>query len=139
MTKTLTEQQIRKIIENGTGKAAKVCEKKFYGKPKSLTEQWREGKLESGEKYVKLKDGRVFIEYFNGFEFRCLYNSDIQEILAPVPSYTELTLMSGNYRLAKKALRDCYNEMKYWATMNHRCSKIFNHIKAALVEIEEVK
>ena len=39
MTKSLTEQQIRKIIENGTGKASKVCEKKFYNAKKYL-EKW---------------------------------------------------------------------------------------------------
>ena len=150
MTKTLTEQQIRKIIENGTGKAAKVCEKKFYGKPKSLTEQWREGTLPEGWYYLKVKSelanypviAECVINYSSLKPYSDFYEYDdnhVEEVLAPVPSYEELTLMSGNYRLAKKALRDCYNEMKYWATMNHRCSKIFNHIKAALVEIEEVK
>jgi len=116
---------------------------------KTLTEQWREGTLPEGYYYVLYADqGDNYpscdtedyddIDYWNGCEWH--YDDDpVVEVLAPVPSYTELTLMAGNYRLAKKALRDCYNEMKYWATMNHRCSKIFNHIKAALVEMEEVK
>ena len=106
---------------------------------KTLTEQWREGTLESGWYYTKHDDGKIYI--WLCFKDDCSYieNPEVKKILAPVPSYTELTLMAGNYRLAKKALRDCYNEMKYWAKMNHRCSKIFNHIKAALSEIEEVK
>lgn len=107
---------------------------------KTLTEQWREGTLEDGFYYIKknlcgIKDIKTE-ELFSG-EFCTVPNEYIEEVLSAVPSYTEITLMAGNYRLAKKALRDCYNEMKYWATMNHRCSKIFNHIKAALVEIEE--
>lgn len=109
---------------------------------KTLTEQWREGTLPEGYYYTKLNDndGTIAINYcWDDGCFQDYCDNMIDEVLAPVPSYTELTLMAGNYTLAKKALRDCYNEMKYWATMNHRCSKIFNHIKAALVEIEEVK
>lgn len=106
---------------------------------KTLTEQWREGTLPDGDYYIKgAFDDDIYISQLD-YEIEEDKRLPIEEVLAPVPSYTELTLMAGNYRLAKKALRDCYNEMKYWATMNHRCSKIFNHIKAALVEIEEVK
>ena len=111
---------------------------------KTLTEQWREGTLEQKYYYVKyFGNGQkpfVEIELKNFLlDLVKVKDRDKIEVLATVPNYTELTLMEGNYTLAKKALRDCYNEMKYWATMNHRCSKIFNHIKAALVEIEEIK
>ena len=107
---------------------------------KSLTEQWKDGELEDGYYYVVEKwSGKIEInDYYDGC-WQDLKEEYIKEVLAPVPSYAELTLIAGNCRLAKKSLRDCYNEMKYWATMNHRCSKIFNHIKDALVEIEEVK
>ena len=93
MTKTLTEQQIRKTIENGTGKAAKVCEQKFYDKPKSLTEQWRDGTLDGGIYYLLLNDGttvtdktvyivgeKQFRWHFSSFDF-------VKEVLAPVPNY----------------------------------------------------
>lgn len=103
---------------------------------KTLTEQWREGEI-FGLYYVKIPKEEACIHNVSCMDY--LIDEYGVEVLARVPSYEELTLMAGNYRLAKKALRDCYNEMKYWATMNHRCSKIFNNIKAALVEIEEVK
>lgn len=108
---------------------------------KTLTEQWREGTLKSGNYYTVCYKGWLGETFSCNLYYseRIGFDANVKEVLAPVPSYTELTLMAGNYRLAKKALRDCYNEMKYWATMNHRCSKIFNHIKEALVEIEEVK
>ena len=114
---------------------------------KTYTEQWREGTLPDGYYYIDYDTQQKIFEIedgcatYQGLPAETYFLNDVCliKVLGPVPSYTELTLMAGNYRLAKKALRDCYNEMKYWATMNHRCSKIFNHIKAALVEIEEVK
>ena len=94
MTKTLTEQQIRKIIENGTRKAAKVCKQKFYDKPKSLTEQWREGKLEQRYYYVKyFGNGQkpfVEIELKNFLlDLVKVKDRDKIEVLEPVPSYDE--------------------------------------------------
>ena len=55
----------------------------------NLTEQWKNGELPEGEKYIQLRDGRIFTAHFNGKEFREVYNSDIKEILAPVPTYEE--------------------------------------------------
>lgn len=110
---------------------------------KTLTEQWRDGELKDGLYYCKSIYGIEELCLDDRYFWYPLQNEgepiDVQEVLAPVSSYDELTLMAGNYRLAKKALRDCYNEMNYWATMNHRCLKIFNHIKAALEEMEGVK
>ena len=55
-----------------------------------LTEQWKRGELPEGEKYIQLMDDRIFTAYFNGKEFREVYNSDIKEILAEVPIFDEL-------------------------------------------------
>ena len=55
-----------------------------------LTEQWKNGELTEGEKYIQLRDNRIFTAYFNGKEFREVYNSDIKEILAEVPTFEEL-------------------------------------------------
>ena len=55
-----------------------------------LTEQWKKGELSEGEKYIQLRDNRIFTAYFNGKEFREVYNSDIKEILAEVPTFDEL-------------------------------------------------
>ena len=87
MTKSLTEQKIRKIIENVTGKAAKVCEQKFYDKPKSLTEQWREGTLPCGAYYVnRLGDVRIYLVTYENQK----NTHEIYEVLAPVQSYEEV-------------------------------------------------
>lgn len=88
MTKTLTEQQIRKIIEKGTLKAAKVCEKKFYGKPKSLTEQWRDGTLPLGTYYILNINGDEEIDRSVAVG-ELWNNTDLKEVLAHVPSYDE--------------------------------------------------
>ena len=117
---------------------------------KELTEKWKNGELDDGWYYLKVKSELancpVISECVTNYsqlepysDFYEYDDSHIKEVIEPVPNYNELTLMSGNYILAKNALRDCYNEMKYWATMNHRCRKIFNKIKGALVEIEGVK
>lgn len=112
MTKTLTEQQIRKIIENGTEKAAKVCKKKFYGKPKSLTEQWREGKLPDGYYYVNGKWINYYSKddgYFN--------DGGVEEVLAPVPSYEEYNELLRHSELSRNLVYEVlvnqkeYNEL----------------------------
>lgn len=103
MTKTPTEQKIIEIIENVTGKAAKVCERKFYDKPKSLTEQWREGTLK-GYYYVHIKlderceydDIDLIDELTGNFELHC--DDYIKEVLAPVPSYEEYKEMDNDLK-----------------------------------------
>ncbi len=67
----------------------------------TLTEQWKKGELPSGEYYIKLKDKRIFIAYYNGKEFRSLYNSDIAEIIAEVPTYDEWKQLKKYERIVK--------------------------------------
>jgi hypothetical protein len=59
---------------------------------KTLTEQWREGTLPDGKYYIKLEPNfteRYDVGYSEGGDF-VLYNiEDIEEVLAPVPSYEE--------------------------------------------------
>jgi hypothetical protein len=59
---------------------------------KSLTEQWREGTLPDGKYYIKLEPNfaeRYDVGYSEDGDF-ALYNiEDIEEVLAPVPSYEE--------------------------------------------------
>lgn len=91
MTKTITEKQIRKILENGTEKAAKVCKQKFYDKPKSLTEQWRDNDLADDKLYYwRISDGQELVQNKLGMcAYRLCNDSDKIECLAPVPSYDE--------------------------------------------------
>lgn len=54
---------------------------------KELTEQFWNGTLPAGDYYLKHTDGRILIYWFNGVEFRFIYNVFIKEVLAPVPTY----------------------------------------------------
>lgn len=54
-----------------------------------LTEQWKKGELTSGWYYTKLWKGCNVIDYFIGNQFLRYDDSDIDEVLAPVPSYEE--------------------------------------------------
>lgn len=58
-----------------------------------LTEQWKKGELESGKEYwVRLTDewkNSIEQVYFNGEDFELFDIDDIEEVLAPVPSYEE--------------------------------------------------
>ena len=62
---------------------------------KTLTEQWREGTLDGGYYYLKMKDGNVFIDHteyiFWSHEIRweTKDSSYIKEVLSPVPNYEE--------------------------------------------------
>ena len=135
MSKTLTEQQIRKIIENGTGKAAKVCEKKFYGKPKSLTEQWKDGELGKGFYYIKTRwfgcdnkwhyNKEQDIDYLDSDgEWCSVANDSVVEIIGDVPSYDEW-----------KELDD---ELKELATKNDTLAMKNGRLREQLNEANEV-
>lgn len=55
----------------------------------NLTEQWKKGELPSGWYYTKLWKGCNVIDYFIGNQFLRYDDSDIVEVIAPVPSYDE--------------------------------------------------
>lgn len=80
-----------------------------------LTEQWKKGELPEGEKYIQLRDNRIFTAYFNGIEFREVYSCDIKEILAPVPSYQEYLESESHcavYSEVNKSLKEKTNSSK---------------------------
>lgn len=64
---------------------------------KTLTEQWREGTLETGWYYTKHDDGKIYV--WLCFKDDCSYieNPEVKEVLAPVPSYEKWrTLIDGD-------------------------------------------
>ena len=70
---------------------------------KSLTEQWREGKIKEGFYYVHFCTGEIVYRHLSGnkpdkgfIELGCF-----QEILAPVPSYNEYLALSGFKKIEK--------------------------------------
>lgn len=134
---------------------------------KTLTEQWREEKLPEDCYYILTKDGHIkkertcFYSHIDGQCFSFTDNRDIEEVLAPVPSYDEYLVLSGfkkiekyaiddivkihteklgkRLEIATKALKYCYNDMKYWAVLTRRNQRILNVIKQALKEMKGVK
>lgn len=86
---------------------------------KSLTEQLKKGELESGKEYwVRLTDewkNSIEQVYFNGEDFERFDIDDIEEVLAPVPSYEELEeLKIDNHSLKAwiKNFQPKYKEME---------------------------
>lgn len=76
---------------------------------KTLTEQWREGKLPDGKYYIKLEPNfteRYDVGYSEGGDF-VLYNiEDIEEVLAPVPDYMDCKrLMNDSIELDKAKIK----------------------------------
>ena len=53
-----------------------------------LNEEWKAGELEDGDYYIKTS-GVIIPMYFDGHYFEGADDEDIQEVLAPVPSYEE--------------------------------------------------
>lgn len=124
---------------------------------KTLTEQWREGEL-FGLHYVKIPKEEVCIHNVSYMDY--LLDEYGVEVLERVPSYDEHNelkqdnkyLKSGietrdkqieqlekKLEIATKALKDCYNDMKYWAVLTHRNQRILSVIKKAIKEMEGAK
>ena len=54
-----------------------------------LTDKWKKGELELDKNYyIKLEDGTIEIQMYVG-GFLCNENNQVDEVLAPVPSYEE--------------------------------------------------
>lgn len=77
-----------------------------------LTEQWKKGKLKEGAYYVRNEQGVIFtaenyVNYdcFNDTKIYDFYNveTDIKEVLAPVPSYAEYMTMKDCAKMVFEA------------------------------------
>lgn len=82
---------------------------------KSLTEQWREGKLPIGKYYIKIKwwgcDGKWHyekeedIDYFDG-DWRFYQDDAVAEVLSPVPSYDEHKRLQEQLNDANETIKE---------------------------------
>jgi hypothetical protein len=93
----------------------------------NLTEQWKKGELPSGWYYTKLWKGCNVIDYFIGNHFLRYDDSDIVEVIVPVPTFDELQnmneavnqAMSANIKLVeqnkqlKELLKECQNMIAF--------------------------
>lgn len=55
----------------------------------NLTEQWTNGKLPTGAYYVLLATDEIFPDFYNTYGYFENFDSLVEKILAPVPSYEE--------------------------------------------------
>lgn len=53
-----------------------------------LTEQWKKGELEAGMYYIKFK-GSGKLDWWHGWYWEDSWSENVEEVLAPVPSYEE--------------------------------------------------
>ena len=80
---------------------------------KTLTEQWRKGKLPEGYYYIKgAFDDDIYISHLD-YEIEEDKRLPVEEVLAPVPSYDEykeLTQRVGRLELDNEVLEDVVQE-----------------------------
>lgn len=87
---------------------------------KTLTEQWREGTLESGWYYVVIEwNDEIRMLYFEGDYFLDtdvpLDNDNIKEVLDAVPSYEEYMELVSKCRQLEKRLAIATKALKEYA------------------------
>lgn len=124
---------------------------------KELTEQWKKGELETGDYYVKPRNGQVFVYHINHSVKHIYHNhaGEIKEVLAPVPSYEEYLeseshcavysevnkwLKQENKQL-RQLLKECKDIIEWYKTdtgyVDLPTENILTRINAALGESEE--
>lgn len=102
-----------------------------------LTEKWKAGELEEGWYYIKYEDNHVGIAFacgglgrdeypFVGFEFE----DDIEEVLAPVPSYDELQALKEENANLKELLKECKEHL-----CHHYCQMTVGKLEKKIEEI----
>ena len=123
-----------------------------------LTEQWKKGELPSGWYYTKLWKGCNVIDKFIGNQFLRYDDSDIVEVIAPVPSYEEwqrILQYAGKYEYEytscvmdyenlkqenqqlKKLLKECQNYIVNTPVLEQGSEQKTKEIHGLLTNIEE--
>lgn len=79
---------------------------------KELTDKWERGELHIGAYYLKLISGALQVDFFEGLKF-CYFNSeDIEEVLAPVPTYDQFVDVSKKVEELKLQLEYAERTLK---------------------------
>lgn len=72
---------------------------------KSLTEKWKDGTLPTGLYYIINLNGKEEIDHcFTIGEF--WFNTDLKEVLAPVPSYDHFSQLVKKVKKLKKQMKE---------------------------------
>ena len=147
MTKTLTEQWREGTLPDG----------KYYIKLEpNFTERYDVGYSEGGdfvlyniedieEVLAPVPDYKMFQlligeQKFTEEMLENIINIRTEELLKLNAEYIKrVKKLEKKLAIATKALKDCYNDMKYCAVLTHRNQRILSVIKKALKEMEGVK
>lgn len=99
---------------------------------KTLTEQWREGTLPAGEYYVKDSNGVEIDGYYpeNSWERGFINHSkyEVEEVLAPVPTYEEYKNMDVEIDKLSDLLTETNNK---WTKTIKENKKLKEQLKEA--------
>ena len=126
---------MRTILNHNRGKAMT-----------DLTEQWKKGELPSGWYYTKLWKGCNIIDKFIGNQFLRYDDSDIVEVIAPVPSYEEWQRVlhyAGKYECEYTSCVMDYENLKeenqQLKELLKECKANFMYRKQLLEKLEELE
>ena len=78
---------------------------------KTLTDQWRNGTLKRGSYYIRIITGNEKSDYFEGKKFCFWSDYEVEEVLAPVPSYTDLCELKQELEICKDDKADLYAKL----------------------------
>lgn len=94
-----------------------------------LTEKWKKGKLPYGDYYIKRRNGYTLYDNIDSHGvWRNSIDEDIEEVLAPVPSYEEWWKLN-------QLLGKCYRFLRLTET---KVEAIENVKRGLVKEIDEV-
>lgn len=98
----------------------------------SLTDDWKAGKLEDGDYYVRLANDDIIIEHLCKGEwcFDYGWRDVIVEILALVPSYEELQRLKEYRQQANNDLAEIYDK-------NQQLRQLLKECKTGLKSIQD--
>lgn len=114
----------------------------FEPKPSgTLTEQWKKGELPTGWYYIKIVD-IIFIDFFEGKEWKNKKDIYISEVLAPVPSYEEWgkayeRVVSENEAIItlKELLKECRDIMYHSLFLGDKTTEKMINVRKKIDEV----
>ena len=118
---------------------------------KTLTEQWRDGKLPNGDYYIKVRGnltGKEFFVYDNCINGKWAYTLDgnVIAVISPVPSYEEYNELATKCNQLQKRLEIATKVLNYYTLEDAYVSCYGNPVnpnpmvaRKALKEMEGVK
>lgn len=86
-----------------------------------LTEKWKNGTLKTGSYYIRIITGNEKSDYFEGKKFCFWSDYEVEEVLAPVPSYKEF-----------------FEDKKFMKGLGRDYSELMNQKVELLKKIEEL-